>query len=191
MALSHKKKTAGRPPDWPKETDSDAEWEQLSSNEVIWEEMINGSGNVREIDSEEVTLDTDKASEEDTLDAEKTSEEGTLDAEKASKEVTLDAEKKSKEDTLDTVSKIGEESQRSELLNDWTEDDSIKEVKEYLSSLEEGYAQAKTTAAIGGVSPQDANPGRTKISTGGDTVVADLSDRTVKRVHGERSEVAT
>ena len=46
MALSHKKKTAGRPPDWPEETESDAEWERLASNEVIWEEMINGSGNV-------------------------------------------------------------------------------------------------------------------------------------------------
>ena len=69
MALSHKKKTAGRPPDWPEETESDAEWERLASNEVIWEEMINGSRNVQEIDSEEVTLDADEASEEDTLDA--------------------------------------------------------------------------------------------------------------------------
>ena len=68
MALSHKKKTAGRPPDWPEETETSAKWERLASNEVIWEEMINGSGNERDIDSEEVTLDAEKTSEEDTLD---------------------------------------------------------------------------------------------------------------------------
>ena len=44
MALSHKKKTAGRPPDWPEETDSDAVWEQWTINEVIWEDMINADG---------------------------------------------------------------------------------------------------------------------------------------------------
>ena len=72
MALSHKKKTAGRPPDWPEETESDAEWERLASNEVIWEEMINGSRNVQEIDAEkreEGTLNTGRTSEEITRDA--------------------------------------------------------------------------------------------------------------------------
>ena len=78
VALNHKKKTAGRPPDWPEETDSDAEWERLASNEVIWEEMINGSGNVREIDSDVDTLDAEKR------------EEGTLNAGKTSKEITPD-----------------------------------------------------------------------------------------------------
>ena len=69
MALSHKKKTAGRPPDWLEETNSDAKWEKWACNEVIWEEMMNSSGNVRDVYSEEVTLDADKASEEETLDA--------------------------------------------------------------------------------------------------------------------------
>ena len=72
VALSHKKKTAGRPPDWPEETESNAEWERLASNEVIWEEMINGSGNVQEIDAEkrnEGTLNAGKTSEEITPDA--------------------------------------------------------------------------------------------------------------------------
>ena len=93
MALSHKKKTAGRPPDWPEETDSDAEWERLACNEVIWEEMINADVNAMDTYSKEVALDAEKASKEDTLDAEK-----------ASKEVTLDTEKTSKEDTLDALS---------------------------------------------------------------------------------------
>ena len=57
MALSHKKKTAGRPPDWPEETDNDA---GLASSEVIWEEMINSYSNARDENSKEVTLDADK-----------------------------------------------------------------------------------------------------------------------------------
>ena len=60
MALSHKKKTVGRPPDWPEETDSDAKWEKWAWNEVIWEEMINSSGNVREVYSEEDTDSIDQ-----------------------------------------------------------------------------------------------------------------------------------
>ena len=117
VALSHKNKTVGRPPDWLEETDSNAEWEQWACNEVIWEEMINSSSNARNT---------------------------------YSKEVTLDAEKASKEDTLDAVSKIGEETQR-------VEDDSMNEI-------------SKITAT---------------------TLLADPSHKILKRLHGERSEVAT
>ena len=61
MALKHKKKTAGRPPDdadWPEETSSDAEWEEWASNEVIWEriEALRNNVDVRAI-CEEDTLD--------------------------------------------------------------------------------------------------------------------------------------
>ena len=99
VALSHKKKTAGRPPDWPKETNSNAEWERLACNEVIWEEMINADTNALKM--------ADKCNEEVALDAKKTGKEDTLDVEKAlkvvayGKEVTLDAERTGEEDTLD------------------------------------------------------------------------------------------
>ena len=102
MALSHKKKTAGRPLDWPEETDSDAEWEQWACNEVIWEEMINADATAMDTYSEEATLNTEKTSEEDTLDA---------------------------------VSKVGEETQMPELLDDWTEDDSMDEIEEGISKI--------------------------------------------------------
>ena len=73
VALSHKKKTAGRPPDWPEETNSNAEWERLACNEVIWEEMINADANAMDMYSKEVALDTEKTGKDDTLDIEKDS----------------------------------------------------------------------------------------------------------------------
>ena len=94
VALSQKKKTAGRPPDWPEETDSDAKWEQLACNEVIWEEMINADANAMDTYNEEVALDAEKTSKADTLD-DKHSKEVALDAEKASEEDTQDVEKDS------------------------------------------------------------------------------------------------
>ena len=101
MALSHKKKTAGRPPDWPEETESDAEWERLACNEVIWEEMINGSGNERDIDN--------------------------------------------KEDTLDAVSKIEEETQKSELLDDWTEEAAVADLRNETIKIINGERSEMTT----------------------------------------------
>ena len=98
VALSHKKKTAGRPPDWPEENESDAEWERLACNEVIWEEMINADTNALKV--------ADKCNEEVAPDAKKTGEEDTLDVEKIQqvvaygKEVTLDAGRAGEEDTL-------------------------------------------------------------------------------------------
>ena len=80
-----------------------------------------------------------------------------------SEEATLDTEKISQEDTVDAVNKVGEETQKPELLDDWTEDDSMDEIEEGISKI-------------------------TFTSTEGDT---DPSDKTVRRVHGERSEVAT
>ena len=73
MALKHKKKTAGRPPDdldWPEETSSDAEWEEWASNEVIWEriEALRSNADARAV-SEEDTLD---AVNEDADDGEET-----------------------------------------------------------------------------------------------------------------------